>query len=551
MRKNLISRNVFFFIIIFYASNSLFAQSEVEWDYLFNGKNLNGWVKKGGSASYEVEDGVIVGTTAIGTPNSFLCTEKDYGNFILELDFKVDEGLNSGIQIRSQSLNHYRDGIVHGYQVEIDPAQKDLYIKNPPNQKANGEIIPAGIEPRRWTGGIYDEKRRGWLYDLTENEAARLAFKPGEWNHLRVEAIGESIRTWINKIPAANLLDFITPNGFIALQVHATKEEKPMQVRWKNIQIKDLGLNQVYDEKKNIFIGDWESPETDFIAQVFKNADGVYLANLSKEFGEKKEPTVVLTGQLLDNENSSVLKFEGYEWTGVIKKKRFNLEHGDKKFELKKVIRRSSTLNMAAPEDAIVLFDGTNLDAWLSQKTKDWLNSDGPANDWLISPGGSLEVVPESGSLISKKVFNDFKLHFEFRLLGEKTNGGVYLLARYEVNIKDSYGLVGSSPCGALGNIAIPENPEAKFNAAYPPMHWQSCDIDFRAPRFDPVSNKKIENARISVILNGLKLYDNAEPEKLKGAAKRLGEEASGPIMLQEHGTAYQFRNIWIVETKE
>ena len=105
--------------------------------------------------------------------------DQKYGNFFLELEFNVDKNLNSGIQIRSNSLKEYNNGRVHGYQVEIDPAE------------------------RAWSGGIYDEARRGWQYDLRNNEAARNAFKQGEWNHFHIECLGSVIRTWINGVPAA------------------------------------------------------------------------------------------------------------------------------------------------------------------------------------------------------------------------------------------------------------------------------------------------------------------------------------------------------------
>jgi hypothetical protein len=127
----------------------------------------------------------------------------------------VDDGLNSGVQIRSESHKHYNNGRVHGYQFEIDPS------------------------PRAWTGGIYDEGRRGWLYPLTANPPAQKAFKNEEWNKGRVEAIGNSIRTWVNGIPCANLWDDMTLSGFIALQVHsiANKKDEGKTVRWKNIRI--------------------------------------------------------------------------------------------------------------------------------------------------------------------------------------------------------------------------------------------------------------------------------------------------------------------------
>jgi hypothetical protein len=198
------------------------------WQPLFNGKDLDGWIQRGGKAKYRVEDGQIVGSSVPNTTNSFLCTRRDYADFTLELEFKVDPGLNSGVQIRSQCFEEDRKleldgkkitikaGRVHGYQVEIDPSE------------------------RAWTGGIYDEGRRGWLNDLKDNEAARKAFKPNEWNKFRIECRGDSIKTWLNGVAAADLKDSLTPSGFIALQVHAVgKREQPLEVRFRNLRIKE------------------------------------------------------------------------------------------------------------------------------------------------------------------------------------------------------------------------------------------------------------------------------------------------------------------------
>lgn len=200
-----------------------------QWVDLFNGENLDGWTQRGGEAKYTVEEGVIVGTTVPKTPNSFLCTEKDYANFILEVEYKVDPTLNCGVQIRSNSLPDYKNGQVHGYQVEIDPAD------------------------RGWSGGIYDEGRRGWLYDLSTKPAARYAFRQNDWNHYRIEAIGDRIRTFVNGVPAAELNDDMTATGFIALQVHGIgNRDESLQVRYRNVRIQDLG------EKTN-----YRTPEVD------------------------------------------------------------------------------------------------------------------------------------------------------------------------------------------------------------------------------------------------------------------------------------------------
>jgi sugar phosphate isomerase/epimerase len=196
------------------------ARADSPWVSLFDGKTLNGWVQKGGAARYQVKGGAIVGTTVPNTKNSFLCTQRRYGDFVLELEFKVDAELNSGVQVRGQNPSERIDR-VHGYQVEIDPDVK---------------------RGRNWTGGLYDEGRRGWLADLRGNDAARQAFRPGAWNKLRVEARGEWIKTWINDVPAAEVVDAVDLDGFIALQVHGVgKREEPLTVAWRKLRLQDLG----------------------------------------------------------------------------------------------------------------------------------------------------------------------------------------------------------------------------------------------------------------------------------------------------------------------
>ena len=191
-----------------------------KWQNLFNGKDLTGWKQLNGQAKYEVVNGEIVGTTVSDQPNSFLTTEKNYGDFILELELRVDPSMNSGVQIRSESKTDYANGRVHGYQVEIDPSD------------------------RQFSGGIYDESRRGWLYPLDINPQGKAAFKNNQWNKYRVECIGNSIRTWVNGVPTANVVDGMTPEGFIALQVHSIgKNDQPgKQIRWRNIRIQTENL---------------------------------------------------------------------------------------------------------------------------------------------------------------------------------------------------------------------------------------------------------------------------------------------------------------------
>lgn len=204
--------------ILFVAPALLCAQS---WTPLFDGKSLKGWKQCNGKAEYKVEKGEIVGTTAEGSPNSFLCSVREYGDFILEWESKNDVVLNSGVQIRShqypEAVGRHPAGRVYGYQVEISKTES-----------AN-------------SGGVYDEARRArFLNEALSPEAAK-AFKDNEWNKYRVEAVGDNIKVSINGIPVVDLIDAEDMTGFIALQVHAFKGEKPAQVRWRNIRIQDLG----------------------------------------------------------------------------------------------------------------------------------------------------------------------------------------------------------------------------------------------------------------------------------------------------------------------
>ena len=187
---------------------------------LFNGKDLKGWMPMGGRSTFEVVKGEIVGTALANQPNSFLVASGTYSDFILEFEFWIDPASNSGVQIRSESKPDYQNGRVHGYQYELDPS------------------------PRAWSAGLYDEGGRDWLYPVEYNPAAKSAFKPLQWNSARVECIGTSIRTFLNGIAVAHVVDNLTPSGFIAIQVHSpgSKESIGKQVKWRNITIQTKNL---------------------------------------------------------------------------------------------------------------------------------------------------------------------------------------------------------------------------------------------------------------------------------------------------------------------
>ena len=185
---------------------------------LFDGKTLAGWTQHNGTATYRVQDGAIVGKTNDGSPNSFLCTDKLYGDFILEFEVKVDRPLNSGVQIRSQCKGGAPDGRVNGPQIEIS------------NDKM--------------AGYVYGEAAGGWMTPDSDRKPHD-TFQDGQWNSYRVIANGPSIKTWINGKPISDLVHeerFKThPRGFIGLQVHGIgRGQGPYEVRWRNLTLQEI-----------------------------------------------------------------------------------------------------------------------------------------------------------------------------------------------------------------------------------------------------------------------------------------------------------------------
>ena len=199
-------------------TNQLALIDNVEEDFvsLFNGKTLDGWEQKNGTASYEVVDNTILGRTSVGSPNSFLCTVKSYSDFDLRFEVKVDKGLNSGVQIRSLSKPGFKEGRVHGPQIEIetDPGE---------------------------AGYIYSEGTgRKWI---SPTQTRRGVFKNDGWNKYRVLAEGNRIQTWVNgtQIEDVKTAPIESLKGFIGLQVHGIKKKVgPFKVQWRNIRIHEL-----------------------------------------------------------------------------------------------------------------------------------------------------------------------------------------------------------------------------------------------------------------------------------------------------------------------
>jgi len=204
------------------------------WVNLIDGNTLNGWTQVAGAAEFTIEDGVIIGSAVANTPNTFLISEQQYEDFILELEIKVDhESSNSGVMVRGQYDPEGKEGQgrVYGYQVELDPLE------------------------RAWSAGIYDEARRGWLYPLTLNPEARSAYKAGEFNSYRIEVIGDEIKTWLNGQEVAYLVDDTDAKGMIGLQVHSIRnpEDAGHKTYFRNVRIQTENLKPT-PFKKNIYV---------------------------------------------------------------------------------------------------------------------------------------------------------------------------------------------------------------------------------------------------------------------------------------------------------
>ncbi len=286
-------------------------------------------------------------------------------------------------------------------------------------------------------------------------------------------------------------------------------------------------------------MGDWQGAGG-LVAQVLPTAAGQYRAHLFHAFDEPDaKPVAVLKG------TAAALSGDG--WSGMIAAGRFKARKGGESIDLQRVIRAAPTLGASPPSGAIVLFDGKNLEAWAKKKGRAWLTEDGPAR-WKILSVGVLEVVPGADGIITHRMFGSGHFHVEFRTLGYPSNSGVYLETRYEVNINETYGRLDENPNAGFDNCTDDAHP--RIRPCRPPLEWQVLDIDFQAPRFDARGNKT-ENARATVFFNGVKIYDHQPLNRPKGAAGRLGEAPTGPLMLQEHGMAVQFRNLWFVPAGE
>ncbi|HSH09501.1 MAG TPA: DUF1080 domain-containing protein, partial [Oceanipulchritudo sp.] len=465
MKPPLSTRKPLFMIALIAASTCLGG----EWQSLFNGKDMSGWTVMGqaskpGTADFQVENGMIVGTSKLNVPNTFLCTQQTYGDFILEFEVMVDHGLNSGVQFRSLSDSDHARGRVHGYQVEIDTSA------------------------RAWSGGLFDEGRRGWLYPLSRNEKGQAAFVNGKWNRYRIEAVGSSIRTWVNGIQCARLVDDMTAEGFIALQVHSISraDQAGLAVRWKNIRI----LTEPVEEQ--LMAPDPDVPEVS------------WLKNQLTEYEKRHGWRLLWDGRTTDGwRRANGTSFPAAGW---------NIEDG------------ILTVAESGGGESRVYGDIVTVEEFSSFELE---------VDFMITAGANSGIkyfVVEglnkgSGSAIGLEYqILDDELHPDAKegVEGNRTLGSLYDLIRAD-------------------NLSEPGNTKKRFNG---PEKWNKARIVVRGSHVEHWLN----NVKVVEYERGSQIYRNLVAKSKYGVWEKFGEAPSGHLLLQDHGNRVSFRSIKVRE---
>ncbi len=436
-----------------------------EWVELFNGKNLKGWEQLDGKAEYRVENGEVIGVSKTGTPNSFMATKKVYGDFILEYEMKMDRGLNSGVQFRSVANKPDGTARVNGYQVECDDH-----------------------DDRPWAGGIYEEADRGWLYPMSYNPSVTSSNKRGEWNQVRVEAVGNKIRTYINGVNFANLVDDGRKEGIIALQVHGIgnrEEDAGKEVRWKNIRI----LTNEPEKYMNLA----SAPEVSYLDNK--------LTEVQKEQGWKL---------LWDGEST-----EGWRGAGLDKfpEQGWKIENGVL------TVEESGHEGSERGGDIVTI-----------KKYKDFIFE----VDFKITNGANsgikyfVDPDPDTGERSS--------IGCEYQILDDKENADA------------RKGVSGNRTLGSLYDLIEADamffgqdQRKTRFNGV---GQWNRARIEVNGSRVSHYLNgvKIVEYERGTQMWKALVAY--SKYAKLPA----FGEAVSGYVLLQEHGSEVSFKNIKILE---
>jgi hypothetical protein len=436
---------------------------EPQWRDLVGRGSLAGWRTLGGNAPYALQGGEVVGRSVLNSPNSWLATKETFGDFILEYEAKVDPKLNSGVMIRGLSRNDYRDGKVHAYQSEIDSS------------------------PRAWSGGIYDEERRGWLNPLTRNPAAQRAFRVGDWNRFRVEAIGSSIRTWVNGVPAANLVDAVTPRGFIALQVHSVPNDPAMaglEARFRNIRILTENV------AKN-------ATPPDPAMEQFS-----YLSNQLTEFEKAQGWRLLWDGKTTDGwKGAKIAAFPEKGW------------------EIKDGVL--SVLPSGGGEarnggDIVTTEEFSDFELQLDFRLAPGANS---GIKYFVDP----TLLKGEGSAIG----------LEFQLLDDERHPDAKMGVNGNRTIGSLYDLITAT------NLSEPNRTTKRVN---PPGEWNRARIVVRGNRVEHWLN----DIKVVEFERGTQMFRALVATSKYRDWPRFGEYERGPILLQDHGDLVSFRSIKI-----
>ncbi len=221
---NFFSKTYAFIVLCVCITCGMSAQSNKNtWRSLFNGKDLTGWKMVGSrGVALVIDSAITCNQVANTTEHTFITTKEKFSDFILEMDVRCDSTYNTGILLRSIDKPANCDSCqvaLYGYQIKIDPSAE-----------------------RRWTGGVFDDfgKTWHWLYSLEKDDRARMAYKIGKWNHFRVEALGSSVKIWVNGIPTTNMINPKYSEGYIAIKIHSLNNQPDLEKlygQFKNIRI--------------------------------------------------------------------------------------------------------------------------------------------------------------------------------------------------------------------------------------------------------------------------------------------------------------------------
>lgn len=441
---------------------STISQGQNSWKEIFNGKDLKGWKQLGGTAKYYVENGVLVGEAVPNSANSFLVTENEYGNFIVEFDIYLDAVINSGVQIRSHSSKDFQNGRVHGYQVEVDPTS------------------------RAFSGGIYDEANRLWLYPISRNPTAAAAYKHGQWNTYHIEAIGNEINTWINGVHCASLVDDLTPTGFIGLQVHSIGGDEKLvgaKIKWRNIKILTNNLKES-SLKRN--------PDVTQIS---------YLVNQLSDWEKSKGWRLLWDGKTSTGWRSARTEnFPASGWT---------MQDGSL------TVQATTGGESTGPGDIITTDQFSDFELELEFKITPGANS---GIKYFVDP----ELNKSSGSAIG----------CEFQILDDEKHPDAKL------------GVMGNRTIGSLYDLIAPENLSIPGRAKQFKGigQWNQARIVSKNGKVEHWLNneKVVEYDRFSQMFRALVNYSKYQKWE------KFGRWPQGHILLQDHGNEVSFRSIKI-----